>query len=101
MFLKKWIRKILLWALGDNVKVVDAATSTTPPKPPIENLEVRDKQIRDLSDTNDEVTEKKVCPSCRLNTDHLVTCGKCGSVGCEECFTYDPSTKQYYCDNCW
>lgn len=51
-----------------------------------------------LDDTKKKNTE---CPNCHLKNAELVTCKKCGKIGCTECFVYNPGDDSYYCEDCW
>lgn len=43
----------------------------------------------------------KVCPSCRSSVEQLHRCSKCGKIGCEDCLTFDPMERKYFCEQCW
>lgn len=74
----------------------------------VEELMSRNDVIREIYAKNQEdnvvVIDKpkgKECPNCHLKNAELVTCKKCGKIGCTECFVYNPKDGSYYCEDCW
>lgn len=68
--------------------------------PSFGELQTRNISIRNKYESQESKTEVS-CPTCHCNTNNIVRCGTCGIIGCENCFTYDPSEKKYFCENCW
>lgn len=67
--------------------------------PDLLELSNRHQAIKNIYGENDK--DIKVCPSCHANTDTLITCDQCKTLGCDNCLIYDPSKEKYYCENCW
>ena len=68
--------------------------------PSFGELQNRNANIRKNYETQKAEIETS-CPACHCNTNNIVRCGICNTAGCENCFTYDPSEKKYFCENCW
>ena len=71
------------------------------PEHSIEDLVKRGDELRELHLKQKEANAEKVCPSCRSSVKELYACGECGKIGCENCMTYNPTERKYYCDQCW
>lgn len=78
------------------------------PKPPVPKRPEYD--VTELWQRSEELkrihneqkhNEKGICPNCRSNAEKIVTCAKCGKVGCDYCMTYDPAERKYFCEQCW
>lgn len=80
-----------------------------PPKPEIPErpqydvgeLMQRGEELKQMYHDRKQASMKGVCPNCRNNAEKIVTCAKCGKIGCDFCMTYDPSEGKYFCDQCW
>ena len=74
-----------------------------PPRPQhsIDDLVKRGEELRELHLQQKTENKIKVCPSCRSSVTELKKCANCGKVGCENCMTFNPTERKYYCDQCW
>lgn len=74
-----------------------------PPRPQhsIDDLVKRGEELKEIYRQQKGETVLKVCPSCRSSVNDLHTCAGCGIVGCENCMTFDPTERKYYCEQCW
>lgn len=73
-----------------------------PQHPTQDDFIKRNNVLKELEKQNKN-TALKTCIVCgsKVSEDTIHLCAECNYPGCENCMTYDPSTKKYYCESCW